>query len=342
MSYDAYVRGAYKPVTAGKSASEVFDYLLVGWSRSTSGCPEIGTQRWRPPSSSLSSSRIARVLGAAFDGELLVLADELTMSTLDLNFDLVVSAPLVEGCLSAVLLSDNRFICGPRRQLHSAFHTYDAEGGALLGTSEPGLADGEPMRRVPGRNDFLTAARTSSWSRFYLHELREDVVTLVDESPDEGEDLARVAFAFWGDPPTHVINDRGLILRIRSEGCVPGPDNGCFAREGELGTLPAGQDSYADIRAAGADRLYAIRPDDPDVDVESQDPVCGAPSCTVERIEVSTRTVSASTSFFSERGRVRLRPDPVRGGVFVIATDRGPFLRPIGTDDRYQVHHLAF
>lgn len=281
------------------------------------------------------------VESAAFDGERLVLADQAELSVLDQNLAVSISAALVEGCASSVLVGGGRFICGPANDWDRVFYTYDVSDGSLLGTSDPYTYNGVPMRQVPGLDEFISVTHDLSPSDFHLYGLTKDSRAIyINESPYHGDFAVQLQYAFWGDPATHVVTSGGLLLRIHDAGCEPGSvfESGCFVKDGELGTLPLDLWGYVDVREGDANTVYALAADS--ADTYYFDPICGQPSCTIQRIDVTRRTVVDSVTFVSPRTYVFLRPDTYAAGLALIAADSAPFQYPGEDGDGFDVHYL--
>ena len=167
----------------------------------------------------------------------------------------------------------------------------------------------------------MTVNVGSSPSDFFLHAMAGDTSVFINDSPYHGDFAAVMAHAFWGDPATHLINAEGIMLRIHGEDCVPGStfESECFTQDGELGTLPLDLRQYADLREGRQDVVYAVAPDNENSFPFG--PVCGEPSCTIQKIDVPTRTVQGTVSYVSSRGGVQIFPDPFAERVFVVGFD---------------------
>ena len=99
---------------------------------------------------------------AAFDGEILVVADRARFASYNVMLSRNMEADLVEECASAVLVSDHRFICGPSNDWDRIFYTYDAQTGAFVASSEKYTYNGIPMHHIPGTVDSVTVTVGSS------------------------------------------------------------------------------------------------------------------------------------------------------------------------------------
>lgn len=186
---------------------------------------------------------------AALDGTLLGAADGAKLTALDLDADLTVisTTALVEACAAAVMISDNRFVCGPSNDWDRIFYIYDMKQGMLLASSNKYTYNGRPMRRVPGKDAFITVSDDLSPSDFHMYSVGSDnTLSYLGESPYHGDFRITNVYAFDAEPPNHLITDTGLLLDIsRSECTQPSmPSNlptGCFTKDGALGTLTGAQ-----------------------------------------------------------------------------------------------------
>jgi hypothetical protein len=204
--------------------------------------------------------------------------------------------------------------------------------------SDPYTYNGVPMRRVPGRDEFVSITHDSSPSDFHLYALTGDSrAVYVNESPYHGDFEVEIQYAFWGDPATHVVTTEGILLRIHDEGCEPGvyPGN-CFVKDGELGTLPVDAYDYLDLREGDAGTVYALVLET--TDPYTYDAICGE-GCTIQRVDVAQRSVVDSVSFVSARAHVLRRPDTYADGVAVIAADSAPFYGSDGGTG-FDVHYV--
>lgn len=197
--------------------------------------------------STLHSFKAARPLqAAAFDGTYLVVTDGAKLTTLKASdLSKVIEGNLVEACASAVLLSSQRFVCGPANDWDRIFYTYDALSAQLLASSAKFTYHGTPMKRVPGYDAFVTVTTNLSPSDFYLYKLGTDnAAAFVNESPYHGDFAATTVMAFDSDMPEHLINSQGLLLKF-SPTCSDTTQNSftsqCFVKDGSLGTLTGAQ-----------------------------------------------------------------------------------------------------
>jgi hypothetical protein len=243
------------------------------------------------------------VTAAAFDGGRLVVADRARLTTLATDLTPVGGGELLETCVSAVLVSGRRFVCGPAHEGSSrTFATYDALTGERLATSTPYDRGGLPMRRVPGTDDFVTVLGSYSPDDYFLYRVSGALVSYVNKAPYQGGLEAIGAYAFLGAPATHVVSPGGLLLSLRVPGC-DGADNPpydpCFVKDGNLGTL------------ADAERFVALADNEPGLlaalvalgPAPDFGPEC-ASGCAVQRVDLGARTVRSQKPYGLDIGRV--------------------------------------
>lgn len=262
-------------------------------------------------------SALRPITSAAFDGELLVVADAAKLTTFDTGLKQLVSANLLEGCVSAVLLSDHRFVCGPENDWDRVFYTYDAKSGDLLATSKKYTYNGIPMSRVPGNDDFVCVTVDSSPSDFHLYTLDDHGESIfVNESPYHGDFRVTDVYAFDGFPATHLVTDTGLLLKIYGDKCslAAGPfSSECFVKDGALGTL-TGEQVFLGMDQDAQGQIYGL------VTVGGAsyfDPLCDG-GCLLQQIDVATRTIVHQHSVAPSLSRViALRHDPLGQGVII-------------------------
>jgi len=97
------------------------------------------------------------ITAAAMDGTTLLVADKAAITTVTTP-DLVSGLEffVVETCVTGVVISKSRYICGPANDWDRVFYTYDYKTGTLLAKSSATTYAGIPMRRVPGFDEFIT------------------------------------------------------------------------------------------------------------------------------------------------------------------------------------------
>ncbi len=246
------------------------------------------------------------ITAAAFDGSSLVIADEALFTTLDLDLQEVAGAELVEECASAVMISGDRFVCGPPNDWDRIFYTYATTTGELLAASDEYTYNGIPMRRIPGTDELVTVTVDSSPSDYHLYTVLSDTVTYVGESPYHGDFPINGVYAFDGVPPAHLVTHEGLMLTIHAPGCEPGDwyNQSCFVKDGALGTL-SDQEKFVGMDNDADGKVYGITASG------SWDGLC-EPTCGVQRVNVASHTVEAEAEYTLDIGEViAARHDPI-------------------------------
>jgi hypothetical protein len=258
-----------------------------------------------------------QVTAAAFDGTQLVVADRAKLTTYDSALSAIVSADLMEACAATVLVSRDRFVCGPSNDWDRIFYTYDARTGALLATSNAYTYNGIPMRRVPGTDDFITVTSDLSPSDFHLYTvLSNGQVSYVNESPYHGDFSVTTTYAFDGSPPTHLITSAGLLLKIYDTGCTVDASSftsTCFVKDGALGTL-SGNQYFVSMDSDAAGTIFGLV--DPSTSYALSGPC--AQGCLLERVDVAARTIlSQSIAHLGIARSVAFRHDPIGNAAVV-------------------------
>jgi hypothetical protein len=227
-----------------------------------------------------------QITAAAFDGTRLVVADEAELTVMSPALDVGPTAFLTMSCVSAVLVGENHFVCGPATDWDRVFYTYDVglNPPVQVATSAGSYTYlGSTMWHVPGTDSFVTVE--SQFSLFGVDAATGMTSLEAQESPfDSGE--ASGVFAFDGTPAAHLIQDEGYIVGITGTGCqsASGP---CFVQTGMLGTLRTGQD-YIGLGDDGAGRIVAV------VSPVAGSAPFGSPcvdGCPVQYIDVASRTI---------------------------------------------------
>lgn len=241
------------------------------------------------------------ITAAAFDGTLLGVADRALLIVFDQHLNLLRSVNLVDTCASGVVLSGGRFICGPTYDWDRIFTVLDMNTGVVLRRGpEKFTYHGLPMRRVPGRDDFVTVSGLSP-SDFFLYRLDNPSmeVRYLGESPYHGAFAATTVFAFDRTPASRIITSEGVILDIYPQGCETGTGQGCFVRAGNLGTLPNGR-AFLAMTESGDGFIYGIV----NVSMGSYfDPKCEM-GCEVQRIDFDQRVVRAQVNWMARVDRI--------------------------------------
>ena len=262
------------------------------------------------------------ITAAAFDDELLVVADAAKLTSYDLDLKQLISSNLLEGCVSSVLLSEHRFVCGPKNDWDRIFYTYDATTGELLASSKKYTYKGIPMRRIPGKDDFVTVSVDSSPSDFHLYSLlATSEAGFVNESPYHGDFRVTGVYAFDGTPPTHLVTDAGLLLHIYGEECDVDHNSftsGCFTKDGALGTL-TGDQVFAGMDGDAAGKLYALV----STSRSFSDPQC-SDGCLLQQVDIASRSVDKQVTVHPSFGKlVVLRHDAVGGSIVLGVSNAG-------------------
>ena len=129
---------------------------------------------------------------------------------------------LVEACASAVIVGGNRFVCGPFDDANRVFRTYDLDARAAIAQSDSYVYIGIPMRRVPGRDSFVSVDVNQFPSDFRLFDVDSTGrASYVNESPYHGDFPVTPTYAFDATPGARVIQETGLILDIYGSAASP-------------------------------------------------------------------------------------------------------------------------
>jgi hypothetical protein len=252
------------------------------------------------------------ITATAFDGTYLAAADAAKLVVLDPALNVLGEVALIESCAAAVIVNDGVFVCGPGNDWDRIFYTYDLKTRTLLRKAARKYTyNGIPMRRVPGTNDFVTVTVSTSPSDFHLYRVdASGETTFVNESPYHGDFPATTVFAFAGTPVTHVVNLDGLLLSLAAPACSTAGNafmNGCFVKDGNLGTLWM-QERFVALGNDAQGGLYGVvaKPGSP-----FNDSPC-AGGCAVQRIDVERRTVlhQKTHALIGARRFVTLAADP--------------------------------
>lgn len=217
----------------------------------------------------------ARALAAATtDGERLYVADGAAVTILDPSLSVVGSYFTTFPCAELAVVSCGRVVC-----TGEGFVLYDESGtGVPLTTFFTSPTDGHLMW-VPGVDAVVSGGAGLGFFRIDP-----------DDVPVQtwgGIDLNLVGFS--GRPAVHAISREGRMYRVA--GCMVGsvwaPSTDCFARDGTLGTV--GPDQSILLSDTGPDgELFALVGTPPSWYASP----CGG--CSVQRIDVPTRTVASS------------------------------------------------
>ena len=263
-----------------------------------------------------------QITTAAFDGTTLVVtdADELTVMTPEL--DLGSTASTTESCASAVMVSQNRFICGPSKDSKRVFYTYNVGVNPPLqiATSSEYSYNGIPMRRVPGMDSFVTVENNNEPPGFSLFTVSSATgeASLGGSSPfDDYQLYTGQSVAFDGSPATHMIQADGNMLSLTGSGCDGSELNSqsCFQSSGLLGVLSSEQ-SYVGLGDDGAGKLLALVMQI--ADFHLYQPPC-ANGCHIQVIDIASRSILQQETFTSADlwSVVRMTYDVLCGDVII-------------------------
>lgn len=248
------------------------------------------------------------ITATAFDGTVLAIADKARLTKLDVGLTSGGYVDLIEPCQSAVLLSNGRFICGPANDWDRLFYSFDMATVQPLQTSAAYTYNGIPMRRVSGRNDFVTVTTDSSPSDFHLYTLNSsDKVTYINESPYHGDFRVTNVYAFYPSPATHLVTDTGILLHIYGTNCALGSAsaNDCLVKDGNLGTL-SGSQLFAAMTNDESGNVYGLV-----IPQSTYGNVSCSTGCTVQKINVGCRVIeSQRTQTFASVAFSVFRYDP--------------------------------
>lgn len=296
---------------------------------------------WDGETRSWTSERLIQT--AAFDGTLIVVADAANMVTLDTDFQQVTEVGLVEACEFGVMVSGERFVCGPSNDWDRVFYTYDARTGDLLATSGTYTYNGIPMRRVPGQDYFICVSGGSP-SDLHLYEVADThEARYIGESPYHGDFPVTPEYGFAFDPVTHVVTAEGLMLRITSADCDPAMNSftsGCFLKDGNLGTLPGTSARYLASEGRGDEGFALIDAGGGSSTFDAQ--YCHDEQCILQRIDLTTKDVLAEQliRLGAEMRAFYLVPGPAPDEVVVIASGRSIYRS--STSDSLQYEFSLF
>jgi hypothetical protein len=222
---------------------------------------------------------------------------------------------VTEECLSGVLVSCGRFVCGPANDWNRIFYTYDLASGVELAKSSPYTYNGTPMTRVPGREAFITVTTNLSPSDFHFYRVDSGgAAVFTAESPYHGDFPITNTYAFRGRPATHLVNSDGRFLKLT--GCataVSNPATDCLVQDGTLGTLKTSE-YFAGMETGGDGYLYGVVTTAP----SWGSPICAA-GCRVQRVDMTTRTIASETALptTSIHKNLRLRHDAWSGRAII-------------------------
>ena len=283
------------------------------------------------------------VTAAAFDGEHLAIADQGKLTSYDLELNQIASTTTLETCVSLVVLSKQRAVCGPENDWDRVFYTYDLSNGALLASSSKYTYNGIPMRRVPGTDDFVTVTVDTSPSDFHLYRLADtDVVEFVNESPYHGDFRVTNTYGFDGAPATQLITDAGLLLKIYGDGCDTMTNSftsGCFTKDGSIGTL-SGAQLFVGLDTDTDGQVFALVDANPNSFSDDDE----FKNYLLERIDLATRTVTKQSTISLQLGKLIAFRRDVSNGSLLIAYRKGSrsYFPSSGQYPGYEVRSISF
>lgn len=261
-----------------------------------------------------------------FDETTLAIADTATLTALTASLDVTSSTMLVEPCAAGVVISGPRFVCGNGDDFGRIFYTYDLGAGRELIRSPTYTYNGIPMKRVSGRDAFVTSESVIFPNQLTYFDVNFDEASLVFQSMFTSEQFTSV-YAFPGVPAAQLVTHDGAILDVST--CAPGM-TGCFGRVGTLGTLMAGDPRYETFLAEDAAADGSI------VGLVEPMPVpllgyalCPPPAgCEIQQTDVAARRVLRRGSFVSPSAIIvrAVRFEPATNSALVLTemTCMGP------------------
>jgi hypothetical protein len=249
---------------------------------------------------------------AAFDGQVIALADGAAVQAYSADLEPAGSSVLTkEPCGYSVMVSAQRFVCGPPKDTFRTFYTYDLVQQGLLGSSQEFTYKGLYMRRAVGLDHFVTVSDNipSDFNLFRVDSLGP--VAFLGESPYHGDFVADRAFAFVGRPATHLVTPEGYLLKMFNDNCKPDSSSfigsGCFVKDGHLGTLQASERFLALTEDEQLNILYGVVGPS---NVYSPGSGCTA-GCRVQQIDPNQRLVVGQRTHTLPLGSVvTTRHDP--------------------------------
>src|SRR6266542_1435050 len=201
------------------------------------------------------------ITAAAFDGSSLAIFDKAMLTIFASNLTPVAPASmLTEVCAAAAFVGGDRVICGSASDWQRSFYAYSSKTGAkILATLMSETYHGIPMRRVTGKDDFVTVSIGTSPSDFFLHTVdSSSKVIYVSDSPYHGDFAVSLAYTLQGNPAHHLVTEQGLLLNIYDVNCKAGLGSPqCFVKDGMLGTL-FGTQRFIGMDNDGTNYVYAL------------------------------------------------------------------------------------
>ncbi len=256
----------------------------------------------------------SQIATAAFDGTTLVVSDTTEFVAYDTRLREVGHGVLSSPCDTSVLVG-NRWICSVfADDLDRYYDTYDLSSGSRLARVDDTVSHRGPMRKVPGRDEFVTLNVGVDPKDFYLLSLDDSGKAMgvaTTASQYHGDFSISPVYAFNGNPATQLVTDQGLVLCLNPDDC-PNPKFG-LTRDGDVGVL-SGNNYFGAMDVDAQGKLHALL--GPDEYMDFDEPVCDQ-GCTLERIDVGTGVLESHVSVhFALSVFVALRALP-EGGVLL-------------------------
>jgi hypothetical protein len=166
----------------------------------------------------LARQRDLEIDTAAFDGMHLVVSTETMLISYDSSLREIARGTLTAQCSASVMISGNRFVCGGTEESNRTFYVYDALTGLLVLSTHTTFAEEGPMRRVTGRDAFVSVS--GYFGTFLLFGVDAMGVVRATANSRSGDPSYRISpvYAFAQDPATHLITDQGVLLLPHSRG----------------------------------------------------------------------------------------------------------------------------
>lgn len=216
-----------------------------------------------------------------------------------------------QTCVASVIVSKERYVCGPSNDWDRVFDVYDLDKGVHLATSKKYTYNGIPMRRLPGQDYFITVSGGSP-SDFHLYRVNSssDVPEFVGESPYHGAFAVSTTYAFDAKA-VHLVNQTGLLLKVIGKDCSNSFTSDCFIKDGVLGTLSSKQ-SFLAMSDDQKGKIYGLVGDG-----SGWYPDCQK-GCEVQAIDVANHTiVSKKKHTLAIQKVIDAKHDPVAGTLLV-------------------------
>jgi hypothetical protein len=250
---------------------------------------------------------------AAFDGELLVVTSGRWLMSYDRGLNELARTQTPERCETSIMVSEGRFVCGGPEDFGRTYYPFDARTASPpLATKESNFEEG-PMRRVPGRDAFLTVNTHVTPRSFNLFSVdAAGTIKMIGNSSALNHGTFRISPVYaFPTASTHLITDQGLLICLTAEDC----EDATYALkpDGDIGLLP-GTSAFAAMDVDPDNKLHAISGT---ITESFGVPTC-KDGCTMQRIDVSTGVVEEAVEIVFEKTSViqTWRKDP-QGGMLL-------------------------